>query len=221
MAVKAEQLAKLRTPSVATRETQVIDVSGNKQLIDSQTGEVIATFGADVSTSEIQQAKQVQFVNTLDSLADHRGMAKAVGTSGLARWTPFKADVMTGDVSDFVGAVENVVKNLTLNSFAEAKDRGMTFGAMSEGEWKILGDSATRISSWRRERDDGSVYYDTSEKMFKKELDQLSQFAKMDAVRSGANPVEFGVLPVGNDMFLTQNSQGQYIEFSVSTPSVK
>jgi hypothetical protein len=217
MAVKAQQLAKLREPVIATRETSVVDVNGTKQLVDTQTGEVIATFGADVSVDEITKARDVNFVNTLDSLKNHPGMNKAVGTTGLARWTPFKADVMTGQVSDFTGSVENVVKQLTLNTYAEAKAKGMTFGAMSEGEWKILASSASKIGAWRRERDDGSIYYDTSESNMNKELDNLSNFGKMDALRKGVSPADIGVLQQADGTYWTKNSNGTYTQLSVTT----
>ncbi len=216
LAIKAKQLAKLREPVVATRDTDVVDVNGTKQLVDTQTGEVIATFGADVSTDEIENARDINFVNTLDTLKNHPGMSKAVGTSGLARWTPFKADTMTGQVSDFVGSVENVVKTLTLNTFEEAKAKGMTFGAMSQGEWDILGKTATKIVSWKRERDDGSIFYDTSEKNMNTELDTISNFSKMDAIRKGIAPESLGVMDLGNGTYATRNSDGSIYEFSAS-----
>jgi hypothetical protein len=50
---------------------------------------------------------------------------------------------------DYISKVENVLNTLTLNTFAEAKAKGMTFGAMSEGEWKILADSASALTSRR------------------------------------------------------------------------
>lgn len=218
MSVKAEQLAKLRQPVIATRDTSVIDVNGDKQLIDTQTGEIIANFGANVSVNEVQNARDVNFINTIDILKDHPGMSKAVGTTGLARFTPFKADVMTGQVSDFVGSVENIVKQLTLNTFAEAKARGITFGASSEAEWKILGDSASKINNFRRERDDGSIYYDTSEKVMKTELDLLSNFGKMDAIRKGVDPASIGVIQQPDGKYFTRNSDGTIVELSVTVP---
>jgi len=217
LTIKATQLAKLREPIVATRDTSVVDVNGTKQLVDTQTGEVIATFGGNVSTDEIQNAKEISFVNTIDSLKNHPGMAKAVGTTGVARWTPFKADTMTGQVSDFVGSVENIVKQLTLNTYAEAKERGMTFGAMSESEWDILGNSATKINQWKREREDGSVYYDTSENNMNTELDVLSNFGKMDALRKGIDPASIGVMDLGGGNYATRNSDGTIYEFSVTS----
>lgn len=210
LAVKARQLAKLNQPIVATRSTSVIDVDGVKKLIDTQTGAEIASFEEDVSTDEIKQARDIKFSNTLDTLGNHPGMSKAVGTNKLARFTPFKADVMTGEVSDFVGSVQNVVKQLTLNSYAEAKAQGLTFGAMSEAEWDILGNAATKINAWERTRDDGSVYYDTSENKFQKELDSLSQFSKLVAVNSGVEPASVGVSEMEDGTMWTVNSDGSY-----------
>lgn len=218
LAIKATQLAKLREPVVATRETSVIDVNGTKQLIDTQTGDVIATFGADVSTDDISNARDIQFVNTVDTLKNHPGMSKAVGTTKLARFTPFKADVMTGQVSDFVGSVENITKQLTLNTFAEAKAKGITFGAGSEGEWKLLGESATKIAQWRRERDDGSLYYETSENNMNKELDTISNFGKMDALRKGINPSDIGVVRQEDGTYWTKNSDNTFTQLNVTNP---
>lgn len=215
LALKSEQLAKLRTPVVATRETKIEDIGGTKKLIDTQTGEIIATFGADVSTNEIAQAKQASFVNSIDTLKTHAGISKAVGVVGLARFTPFKADVLSGQVSEFTGSVEQIVKQLTLNTFAEAKEKGITFGAMTAPEWAILGDSATKINSWRRERDDGSIYYATSESAFKRELNVLSNFAKIDSIRKGVNPADIGVLDLGNNTYATRNSDGTFTEFVI------
>lgn len=217
VAIKAGQLAKLREPTVATRETKVVEVGNEKQLIDTQTGEIIATFGLDASTDEIEMAKDAMFVNTIDGLKTHPGMAKAVGTTKLARFTPLTADVMTGQVADFTGSVQNIVKTLTLNTFEEAKAKGMTFGAMSKDEWVILGQTATKIDAWTRERDDGSIYYDTSEKNMQKELDVLSNFGKMDALRKGADPASIGVLTTEDGKYWTQNSDGSYTELTVTT----
>ena len=210
LAVKAEQLANLRKPTVITRDTDLIEVNGQKQLIDTQTGEVIASFGADVPNDEIQKAQKTQFATTIDGLSGHPGLSKAVGPSALGRFTPFRADVLTGQVSDFTGSVENVVKTLTLNTYAEAKERGLTFGAMSEGEWRILGESATKLAQWRRERDDGSIYYAISEKAFKQELDTLGQYAKADAIRSGADPAQVNSLQTEDGLYWTINSNGSY-----------
>lgn len=212
-AKSAEELKRLRNPVQTTRPTDIIDVDGTKQLVDTQTGEVITTFGPGESVDNLKVARDTAFVNTMDTLKDHSGMNSAVGPIGLARIGI--ADAF-GAKDEFIGSVENVVKQLTLNTFAEAKERGMTFGAMSEGEWRILGESATKIAQWRQKDDGGNVTgYDISESAFKEELDTLSNFAKMDALRKGAAPSEIGVQIMDDGTYWTQNSDGSYTELDI------
>lgn len=49
--------------------------------------------------------------------------------------------------ASFISDVNYIAKNLTLNKFLELKAQGATFGAMSEAEWRIIGDAADEISS--------------------------------------------------------------------------
>lgn len=209
LAIKAEQLKELRKPKEATRSTQIIEQNGNKMLIDSQTGEIISTFGADVPEDAIVKEKSTNFVNSIDTLKDHPGLNSSVGPTWYTRTA--LADAF-GAKDEFVGSVENVVRNLTLNTFAEAKEKGMTFGAMSQGEWDILSESATKIAQWRKIKDGSVVSYDVSESAFKKELDVLSNFAKMDAIRNGASPSDIGVQVMEDGTMWTQNSDGSYTQ---------
>ena len=223
LAIKARQLAKLREPLVATRQTDVIDINGEKQLIDTQTGEIIATFGLETSVDEITMAKDAMFVNTLDSLKDHPGLNTSVGPTALTRIAGIDA---FGNKDDFIGSVENVVRTLTLNTFAEAKEKGMTFGAMSQGEWDILSESASKIAQWRvydkegvpgfRRTTENVAGYDIDETNFKKELDVLSNFGKMDALRKGAKPEDIGVTQTDDGLFWSQNSDGSFTQLTIT-----
>lgn len=223
VATKAEQLARLREPTVATRDTSVIEVGDQKQLVDTQTGEIIATFGAEVSTDEIEIARDINFTNTLDGLKTHPGLNSSVGSVGVARIGIGDA---FGNKDDFVSSVENVLRVLTLNTFAEAKEKGMTFGAMSEGEWDILSQSATKIAETRVYEKEGIPGfrsttnkvkgYDISESDFLKEFDRLSNFAKVDALRKGASPEDVGVLVTDDGKHWTRNSDRTLTELPVT-----
>lgn len=219
LAIKAKQLAKLREPVVATRETSVIDVNGNKQLIDTQTGEVIASFGPETSLDEIELARDTNFVNNVDILKTHPGLNSSVGALGITRVGI--ADAIIGEKTDFIGSVESVIKQLTLNTYEEAKAKGMTFGAMSQGEWDILGQAATKIAGWRKHIDDNPSLavsgYGVSEKAFKKELDTIANFGKMNALRKGANPADIGVQVMDDGTYWSQNSDGTYTQLTVKT----
>ena len=48
-------------------------------------------------------------------------------------------------MAQFDTAHDFIKENMTLDSFIDAKNQGATFGAMSEGEWQILRNSATKL----------------------------------------------------------------------------
>ena len=222
--LKAEQLLQMQQPSVVTRPTEIVDINGVKSLVDTQTGETIQTFEAGTTTNEVEVARGTAFVNTIDALKTDSGLNSSVGPTFLTRTAG--VDALSGAKDDFVASVENVVKTLTLNTFAEAKEKGMTFGAMSQGEWNILGDSATKISNFRvyekegipgfRKTTDKVAGYDASEKDFLTELDSISNFAKMDAIRRGSKPEDIGVVVTEDGSHWTQNSDGTFTELEIT-----
>ena len=222
--LKAEQLLQMQQPSVVTRSTEIVDINGVKSLVDTQTGETIQTFEAGTTTNEVEVARGTAFVNTIDALKTDSGLNSSVGPTFLTRTAG--VDALSGAKDDFVASVENVVKTLTLNTFAEAKEKGMTFGAMSQGEWNILGDSATKISNFRvyekegipgfRKTTDKVAGYDASEKDFLTELDSISNFAKMDAIRRGSKPEDIGVVVTEDGSHWTQNSDGTFTELEIT-----
>lgn len=197
------------------RSTAVIEQDGRKLLIDSQTGEIIQDFGStDASVGELQQAMDVQSISTLDSLKSHPGMSKAVGTTPIARWTPFKVDVTNGDVADFIASVDLLTKGLTLDELASAKDRGITFGALQLAEMKLVADAATKINSWRRTDGEGdnvvTTHYEASENDFKEELDLISNFRKLDSILKGIPPESVGVQQMEDGSYWAVNSDGTF-----------
>ena len=200
-------------PSDTTLPTSVIEQNGVKMLINTQTGEVIKEFGATDSTvGELQQVQNIQTINTIDALATDRGLSKAVGSSKLGRWTPFKIDTMTGDVSNFIATVDNLTKGLTLDELASAKDRGITFGALSEGELGLVADSATKINNFRRTTDGKTTHFEASEKAFKAELDNINNFRKLDAVLKGTPPDRIGVIQTEDGSYWTEDSDGNMVK---------
>lgn len=199
------------------RPTSIIEQDGKNLLVDTQTGEIISEFGADVDTSEIRAAQDVEFVNTVDSLKTDRGLSKAVGANALARFTPFKIDVMSGDVKDFTASVDQLTKGLTLDTLIQAKEQGATFGALAIPEMELLADSATKINNWRTTETDENgntttLYYDASEADFKEELDKISNFKKLDAVLRGTDPASVGVMVMEDGTYWAQNSDGSYTQ---------
>lgn len=169
--------------------------------------------GADGDTTvatplELSQAEQS--INTVSTLGSHPGFNNAVGPGFklLSRvGTPF-----TGSKADFIAEVEQLTSNLTLESLIQAKARGATFGALSDREMVILSSSATKIGSWRKIKDEKVVGYVANEKDFKRELDIINNFAKLDFVLKGGDPASVGIKQMADGTLWTLNSDGSYTQ---------
>jgi len=94
-----------------------------------------------------------------------------------------------------------------------AKAQGATFGALSDSELQILSNSATKIESWAEKDGKGNVVgYKVSEGTFKKELDRINNFAKLDYVLKGGDPANVGVQLMDDGKYWTKNSDGSFTQ---------
>ena len=105
-----------------------------------------------------------------------KGLRYAVGTGlgrGFLRANP--------DRVNFINKAEQLLSFLTLNTFAEAKAKGMTFGAMSDAEWDILRAAASPIGNARVLNKNGKVVgYNMSEDAMVSFLNSLSGGGAME-----------------------------------------
>jgi hypothetical protein len=104
-----------------------------------------------------------------------------VGQLSVGALTP--EDVLSsvsGSGQQFAGAVHKLTGGLTLQTLIDAKARGATFGALSEGELKILSDSATALNDWEIKDDNGkgTGFWDIDEGSFKKEMDTIKELTQ-------------------------------------------
>lgn len=137
--------------------------------------------------AKFQYDNALEQKTVLEGLLNHKGMTKAVGVYGLSRFTPFSIDKSA--VAEFTGNVVNIIDQLTLNKLIEAKDQGATFGALSNEELRLIANAATPINNWKKERSDGSIYFEISETAFKAQLNKLintyNDSIKLNAQRLG------------------------------------
>lgn len=127
----------------------------------------------------------VDTIKTLPGLSIRVGPT-AIGRSGgfLGLGTSIKE--ATGAGQSFAGAVHNLVSGLTLDNLIQAKARGATFGALSEGELSILAASATKINDWEIKDDKGrgTGVWNIDEKSFKQELDNIKNLTNRSLMLS-------------------------------------
>lgn len=218
-------VAKYGSYGTSTKAPTVTKINGSDYIWDAKTGKFIP---APVSTSgsggELQQAQLQSNVTQIDNVLNNKALNSTVGTSFVTRRpSGFFGNLggvlsvagipsvvggayrsITGERQNFIADVEQLSSGLTLNSLINAKANGATFGALSEGELKLLSNTGTKLSKWALKDSSGNVTgYNASESDFKKELDKIKSFAIKDAVIKGSAPEAIGAktLPDGTVWF--------------------
>lgn len=203
-------------------ETQVVDVDGRKVLINSDTGETIKIIGEESNVlggaKTQQQSQSKSQIDSISGLISDKGLNSAVGPNFLTRGElslplgikiPLGTDTLTGAKSNFIAGVEQIKSQLTLDALIQAKAKGATFGALSEGELRALSASASKLGTWAIKDKDGNIKgYNASESDFKKELEKINNFAKEDYILKGGDPAQVGVQVMPDGTHWIKNSDG-------------
>ena len=162
----------------------------------------------DKTISDVQKkAVQKGNVDLINNLATNRGLNSAVGPNYFGRFSV--ANKLTGVKSNFIAGVEQLRSQLNLETLIKAKGQGATFGALSDQELKMLSNAGTKIGAWAIKDKHGNVTgYNTNEKEFRKELDKINNFIKLDYVLNGGSPQDVGVEQQADGSYWTRNSDG-------------
>lgn len=159
----AENYAKL----IQQGKMKIENIKDDKTRND--VANILANAQSPVDIAAAEEAKLK--LENINALKNHKGLANAVGTIRLGRLAPFQ----WGQKDSFIGNVEQIVSELSLDKLIESKAQGATFGALSNEELRMLASSATKIGTWRRMDSKGNVTgYKVSESEFKKELDNIA-----------------------------------------------
>lgn len=146
-----------------------------------------------IQQQQAKESEQVQRISDIDSLLSSAGLAGSVGAYGISRFTPFSVD--KAERQDFSAGIHQLTGQLTLDNLIAAKSRGAAFGALSEGELRILANSATKISDWeiKDAKGNGTGRWEVSEELFKGELEKIKNLIKKDLESSvGYDPSVIG-----------------------------
>lgn len=188
--------------------------NGQTVLVDKSTGKIVSYLGGmkgDGTTAETKATSIKDQIDSIDNLFNNtKGLSAATG--------PTKLFSRGGNLNpayrqDFVAGVEQLTSQLTLDNLIKAKAQGATFGALSEGELKILSGGATKINSWAIKDKNGNVTgYKTSEKNLKRELDKIRNFSKKDYILKGGNPTDVGAQTMSDGSIWSKNSDGSFTQ---------
>lgn len=117
---------------------------------------------------------------------------------------------LSGAKGDSLAMAKNLVNNQTLQALADAKAKGITFGALSEGELNTVAGAAGRISAKAIRDDKGNITgFSGSESEFKKDLDTLK--AGLEASKQKKT----GLVPFGS----TASQKADVADKALSTPT--
>lgn len=207
-ALRAAQIASANRANQTKVNTQVVEVGGKKLLINSDTGATIKELSAgEAGGMTTQIATSQNNIQLIDTLSNDSYLKSAVGPSAIARVS--LTDFVTGGKSNFIAGVEQLRSQLNLDKLIQAKAAGATFGALSDNELRVLANAATKLGSWAKKDKDGNVTgYQTSEGSFRTELDKINNFAKLDYLLKGGNPVEVGLQTMPDGTVWAINSDG-------------
>jgi len=144
--------------------------------------------------------------------------ALTVGTVNSLRGTK---DELTGDRGNFIGSVEQIRSELTVAKLAQAKGQGVTFGALSDGERGLIANAATKIGSWAMhedgDREKPVLGYAIDQVAFKKEMDIINYFTKLDAILKGSTPESIGAIVKPDSTIWVVNSDGTLSQIDLTT----
>jgi len=137
----------------------------------------------------------------IESLIKSPGLDSAVGPTGLGRVAIVD---MFGAKQEFIGGVQQLVSQDTLDTLLNLKKGGGTLGALSDQERIMLQSAATKIGAWAIRDKDGNVTgYNVSESAMKTELERLQKLAAAALQRS-----QEGVFSPDEDAVLDQMFSG-------------
>lgn len=136
---------------------------------------------ADAATTNIINDK----IKLIDDIKNSVQGANAVGPNKLARFSA--TSWATGKKQEFIGKVEQLISQGTLDALLNLKRAGGTLGALSDQERIMLQNSASKIGAWTMRDKNGRVTgYKVSEKAFKAELDNLKMLAQRAIQNAGS-----------------------------------
>lgn len=134
-------------------------------------------------------------IDTIDSaLGNKRGLRASAGVGLFSRNKLFRGKVG----AKFIGDVEQIAGQLTIDKLIAAKSSGATFGALSDGERQLLAAASTRLGTWAVRNGDGRITgWKVGEGEVKKELEKIKEFAKLDYERRTGRPYTTDSDPAG------------------------
>lgn len=230
-----QQAQRAKTPSEVASILAPYMVDELRQLQIAKAKMELGGVSDEPVTQPIALAQAQTNIQQINDVLQSGGIKSAVGTNFLSRapqgfWGSLGAVATvvgipsfiggvwkktTGQHQNFIAGVEQLQSQLSLDSLIQAKERGATFGALSDSELRVLSSSASKLGSWvKRDKSGNVIGYNTTEANLKRELDKINNFAKLDYLIKGGDPADVDVILMPNGKYVTKNSDGTYQELN-------
>ena len=217
--------------TAGTKAPEVKSINGVDMQWNTKTGKWETITTNISSPGELSLAKAKANIDNITSLTT--GGSSAIGTSFLTRapsgfWgtvgkiasvvgiPSLVGDIynkMTGKQQEFISSTEQLRSQLSLDSLINAKKQGATFGALSDTEMRILSSSASKLGTWAINDGNGNIVgYNTTEDNFRKEMDKINNFAKLDYLLKGGKAEDINVKLMPDGHYVSQNSDGTFTQ---------
>lgn len=163
-----------------------IDIENAQKAFEAETARMKLAGGGEkdkkITAADEQSQSQIELINKIEN---HSGLDSRVGPNVFSRGL-FSIQDRFGAGQDFAGQVHKMTSGLTLQSLIDAKERGATFGALSDSEMRILSNAATTISDWEKKDDKGvgQGVWNIDQASFKRELDVIRNLTQAAINRS-------------------------------------
>lgn len=205
---------QLKSEQIKTEQAQRAKIVADTQkIVDASKGTI---FDLNTPAGQKNASLAKSKIDEIQGILDSGNLNTAVGPNLFSRFGKIRNILRPGS-ANFIASVEQLRSQLNLQSLIDAKAQGATFGALSNQELQVLSNSATKLGVWAvGDRDsEGNIInvtgYKVTESDFKKELDKINNFAKLDYVYRGGAPEDVGVQII-NGKYYTKNSDGSITE---------
>ena len=144
---------------------------------DKQKRQELLTALGNTQTAK-QEARDLELAEKateVENLAKHAGLAGSVGSVPFfGTLAPFTS--LSGDKQDFLSTMDSLLSEFALESLISSKERGATYGQLSNQELRIISAAATKLNAAANRGDDGKLKgFKMSEGDFKTELENISK----------------------------------------------
>ena len=205
---------ELKLEQIKTEKAQRAKIVADTQKIVSASEGTV--FDMKTPGGKKQAALAKSKIDEIQGVLDSGSLKTAVGPNVFSRFGKIR-NILRPSSANFIASVEQLRSQLNLQSLIDAKAQGATFGALSNQELRVLSNSATKLGVWAvGDKDsEGNITnvtgYKVKESDFKRELDKINNFAKLDYVYRGGAPEDVGVQVI-DGKYYTKNSDGSITE---------